>query len=276
MEYQEIERTIIKKFRKKLWCRFARSIDEYDLVSDGDKIAVCISGGKDSMLLAKLFQELHRHGRIHFELEFIVMNPGYNEKNIDLIKENLARLNIPAQIFESNIFDVVDDYGGASPCYLCARMRRGALYSKAQELGCNKIALGHHFNDVIETIMLNILYAGEYKTMMPKLKSENFEGLELIRPMYYVKEEDIIAWANYNHLTFINCACKMTARQSDSGKRKEIKTLIENLKRINENVDINILRSSENVNIDSIIGYKSNKEKVSFLDNYKDRKEVRK
>lgn len=267
MEYQEIERSIIKKFRKKLWCRFARSIDEYDLVQDGDKIAVCISGGKDSFVLAKLFQELKRHGRINFELEFIVMNPGYNKENLDLIKSNLELLNIPAIIFESNIFDVVDDYGNNSPCYLCARMRRGALYSKAKELGCNKIALGHHFNDVIETIMLNILYAGEYKTMMPKLKSENFEGLELIRPMYYVKEEDIIAWAKYNNLKFINCACKLTSR-TEEGKRKEIKKLIEELKKINENVDINILRSSENVNLDSIIAYKENKEKVNFLDEY--------
>ena len=211
MEYQEIERSIIKKFRKKLWCRFARSIDEYQLVQDGDKIAVCISGGKDSFILAKLFQELKRHGRIDFELEFIVMNPGYNKENLEQIRKNLELLNIPAVIFESNIFDVVDDYGGNSPCYLCARMRRGALYSKAQELGCNKIALGHHFNDVIETIMLNILYAGEYKAMMPKLKSENFPGMELIRPMYYVKEEDIIAWAKYNNLKFINCACKLTS-----------------------------------------------------------------
>ena len=268
MQYQEIERSIIKKFRKKLWCRFARSIDEYELVKDGDKIAVCISGGKDSFLLAKLFQELRRHGRIDFELEFIVMNPGYNKENLDLIKSNLSLLNIPAHIFDSNIFDVVDDYGNNSPCYLCARMRREALYSKAKELGCNKIALGHHFNDVIETIMLNVLYAGEYKTMMPKLKSKNFPGLELIRPMYYVKEEDIVAWVKYNGLKFINCACKLTSRSENDGKRKEIKNLISELKKINENVDINILRSSENVNIDSIIAYKSDKEKTNFLDKY--------
>ena len=268
MECREIERSIIKKFRKTLWCRFVRSIDEYNLVSDNDKIAVCISGGKDSMLLAKMFQELKRHGRINFDLEFIVMNPGYNEKNLNLIKSNLEKLNIPAHIFDSNIFEVADNYGGESPCYLCARMRRGALYSKAQELGCNKIALGHHFNDVIETIVLNILYAGEYKTMMPKLKAENFKGLELIRPMYYVKEEDVIAWAKYNELNFINCACKMTSRREDEGKRKEIKKLIAKLKEINDNVDINILRSSENVNIDSIIAYKEDKKKISFLDKY--------
>ena len=220
------------------------------------------------MLLAKMFQELKRHGRINFDLEFIVMNPGYNEENLNLIKSNLEKLNIPAHIFDSNIFEVADNYGGESPCYLCARMRRGALYSKAQELGCNKIALGHHFNDVIETIMLNILYAGEYKTMMPKLKAENFKGLELIRPMYYVKEEDVIAWAKYNELNFINCACKMTSRREDEGKRKEIKKLIAKLKEINDNVDINILRSSENVNIDSIIAYKEDKKKISFLDKY--------
>lgn len=268
MEYQEIERSIIKKFRKKLWCRFVRSIEEYDLVKDNDKIAVCISGGKDSFLLAKLFQELRRHKRINFELEFIVMNPGYNEENLTLIKNNLEKLNIPAHIFESNIFDVVNTYGENSPCYLCARMRRGALYSKAKELGCNKIALGHHFNDIIETIMLNILYAGEYKSMMPKLKSKNFPGLELIRPMYYIKEEDIIAWSKYNGLHFIDCACKLTSRKENEGKRKEVKKLIEELKKINENVDINILRSCENVNIDSIVGYKNGEEKVNFLDKY--------
>jgi len=268
MDYKEIERSIIKKFRKKIWCRFARSIDEYNLINDGDKIAVCISGGKDSMLLAKLLQELKRHGRINFDLEFIVMNPGYQEDNLNLIKENLEKLNIPALIFDSNIFNVVDDYGGNSPCYLCARMRRGALYSKAKELGCNKIALGHHFNDIIETIMLNILYAGEYKTMMPKLKSENFEGLELIRPMYYVKEEDIVDWAKYNNLKFINCACKVTSRTDNEGKRKEVKNLIEELKKVNENVDINILRSSENVNLDSVIAYKIDKKTHNFKDKY--------
>lgn len=268
MECREIERSIIKKFRKTLWCRFARGIDEYKLVEDNDKIAVCISGGKDSFLLAKLFQELHRHGKIKFELKFIVMNPGYNEENLNLIKSNLDILNIDAQIFESNIFDVVDNYGNNSPCYLCARMRRGALYNKAKELGCNKIALGHHFNDIIETILLNVLYAGEYKTMMPKLKSENFLGLELIRPMYYVKEEDIKAWVKYCGLHFINCACKVTSSCDHEGKRKEIKKLIEELKKINENVDINILRSSENINLNSVIAYKENDVKVNFLDKY--------
>lgn len=268
MSTLEIERSIIKKFRKKLWCRFVRAVDEYKLVNDGDRIAICISGGKDSMLLAKLFQELKRHGKINFSLEFIVMNPGYNEKNLNKIKENLEILGIPAIIFESDIFDVVDKIGGDSPCYLCARMRRGALYQKAKDLGCNKIALGHHFNDVIETILLNVLYAGEYKAMMPKLKSTNFPDMELIRPMYYVKEEDIIAWSNYNNLTFINCACKMTSREEKKGKRYEVKKLIEKLKEKDENVDINILRSSENVHLDSIIAYKSSGEKNHFLDRY--------
>lgn len=268
MEYRDIEKSIIKKYRKKLWCRFARAIDEYKMISNGDKIAVCISGGKDSMLLAKMLEELKRHGQINFGLEFIVMNPGYNKENLDLIKKNLKRLNIEAHIFKSNIFAVADDYGGNSPCYLCARMRRGALYSKAEELGCNKIALGHHFNDVIETIMLNILYAGEYKTMMPKLKSDNFNDMELIRPMYYVKEEDIISWAKYNELNFINCACKLTSRKENEGKRKEVKNLINELKKVNENVDINILRSSENVNFDAIIGYKKDNDKNNFLDKY--------
>jgi len=268
MEARNIEKSIIKKYRKTLWSRFVRAIDEYNLIEENDKIAVCISGGKDSMLLAKLMQELKRHGQIKFELEFIVMDPGYNEKNFNLIKENLERLNIDAKIYDSDIFAVVDNYGNNSPCYLCARMRRGFLYSKAQSLGCNKIALGHHFNDIIETIMLNILYAGEYKTMMPKLKSENFEGLELIRPMYYIKEEDIVSWAKYNELNFINCACKVTESKNE-GKRQEVKQLIEDLKKINENVDINILRSSENINLDAIIGYKKNNKKVNFLEEYK-------
>lgn len=266
--HTDIERSIIKKFRKKIWRRFVRAVEEFKLVNDNDKIAVCISGGKDSMLLAKLLEELQRHGKIKFDLKFIVMDPGYNQKNLELIKTNLDKLKIDAEIFKSDIFDVVETNGGQSPCYLCARMRRGCLYNKAQELGCNKIALGHHFNDVIETIMLNILYAGEYKTMMPKLKSTNFKGLELIRPMYFVKEEDIIAWAKSNGLTFINCACKMTSRTENEGKRKEIKSLIKSLKQINDNVDINILKSSYNINIESIIEYKKNNKKSNFLDKY--------
>lgn len=264
---RDIEKSIIKKYRKTLWSRFIRAIDEYELITDNDKIAVCISGGKDSFLLAKLMQELHRHGTIKFDLVFIVMDPGYQKEAMALINKNLLDLQIDAKIFKSDIFEVANKYGMESPCYLCARMRRGFLYSKAKELGCNKIALGHHFNDIIETIMLNILYAGEYKTMMPKLKSENFEGLELIRPMYYIKEEDIISWAKFNNLNFINCACSVTKR--NDGKRLEIKNLIKNLKNINENVDINILRSSENVNLDAIIGYKKNNKKTIFLKEYK-------
>ena len=266
--HTEIERSIIKKFRKKIWRRFVRAVEEFKLVNDNDKIAVCISGGKDSMLLAKLLEELKRHGKIKFDLKYIVMDPGYNTKNLELIKTNLDKLNIDAEIFQSDIFDIVETNGGQSPCYLCARMRRGCLYNKAKELGCNKIALGHHFDDVIETIMLNILYAGEYKTMMPKLKSTNFKGLELIRPMYFVKEEDIIAWAKSNDLKFIDCACKMTSRTDNEGKRKEIKELIKNLKQINDNVDINILKSSYNINMESIIEYKKNNKKSNFLDKY--------
>ena len=270
MELKEIERSIIKKYRKTLWTRFVRAVSEYKLINDGDSIAICISGGKDSMLMAKLFQELKHHGKVNFDIKFLVMNPGYNKENLDLIKKNLDILGIDAKIYESDIFEVSEKLDNEKPCYMCARMRRGFLYSKAKEIGCNKIALGHHFDDVIETIMLNILYAGEYKTMMPKLKSTNFKNMELIRPMYYIKECDIIAWSKFNDLKFINCACKFTNRSGneDEGKREEMKNLIKSLKEINDNVDINILRSSENINIDAIIGYKNNKGKVNFLDNY--------
>ncbi|MEG1900038.1 MAG: ATP-binding protein [Bacilli bacterium] len=269
MEYLEIEKSIIKKYRKTIWSRFIRGIKEYELVKDNDKIAVCISGGKDSFLLAKCFEELKRHGQIKFGLEFIVMNPGYNEDNLELLKNNLNKLNIKAHIFNTNIFDVVEKNNRDSFCYLCARMRRGFLYNKAKELGCNKIALGHHFDDVIETILLNIFYAGSYKTMMPKLKSDNYEGIELIRPLYYVKEEDIIAWSKSNELKFLDCACKMTTSKED-GKRKEIKQLIKNLRNVYENIDINIMRSSENVNLDAVIGYKTRNKKTSFLDDYEE------
>ena len=265
-ETRQIEKSIIKKFRKQIWSKFIRAIDEFQLISDNDKIAVCISGGKDSMLLAKCFQELERHGRKNFSLEFIVMDPGYDKKNLDLIKSNLDKLGIPANIFKSTILNVTEKI--ENPCYLCARMRRGYLYARAKELGCNKIALGHHFDDVIETIMLNIIYAGEYKTMMPKLVSQNFEDMELIRPFYFIKEKDIIAWAKYNNLEFINCACAYTKKKVD-GKRKEIKKLIESLVDKYENADINILRSSYNINLDAIIEYKVDGKKINFLDNYK-------
>lgn len=265
--YKDIENSIIKKFRKKIWARFIRAINEYELVQAGDKIAVCISGGKDSFLLAKCLEELKRHGKINFSLEYLIMDPGYNKENINLIKQNLKSLNLKATIITSDIFNIITKEKGTSPCYLCARMRRGFLYSKAHELGCNKIALGHHFNDVIETIMLNIIYAGEYKTMMPKLVSDNFANMELIRPLYYVKEEDIKAWALYNNLNFLNCACKVTLNKGDS-KRQEIKELIKTLTAKYKNADINIMRSSENINLEAIIGYRQKKDKKLFLDNY--------
>lgn len=269
MDYIEIEKTIVKKFRKTIWCRFVRCINEYKLIEENDKIMVCISGGKDSMLLAKCFEELHKHSKFKFDVCYVVMNPGYRKENLELLHDNLKKLNIDAEIFDSDIFKVVDKIAHDEPCYMCARMRRGVLYNKAQELGCNKIALGHHFDDVIETILLNVLYAGEYKTMMPKLHSVNFKGIELIRPFYFVHEDDIKAWAKYCDLKFLNCACSVTTGEIES-KRKEIKELIKNLKKINNNVDINILRSSENINIDSILGYKENGVKHSFLEEYDD------
>lgn len=269
MDYKDIEKSIVKKYRKEIWVRFVRAINDYELIQEGDKIMCCISGGKDSMLLAKCFEELKRHGKMNFDVKYVVMNPGYKEENINLLKENIKKLNIDAEIFNSDIFQVCDKISKENPCYLCARMRRGVLYNHAKEIGCNKIALGHHFDDVIETILLNILYAGEYKTMLPKLKSENFEGLELIRPFYYVHEEDIKSWVKYNELKFLNCACSLTdgSLEKDS-KRKEIKELIKMLRTVNKNVDINILRSSENVNLEGILGYRKNKEKHSYLEEY--------
>ena len=271
-KYRIIEKTIIKTYRKEIWSRFIKAIQEYKLIEENDKIMVCISGGKDSFLLAKCIQELKRHGKINFEAEYVVMNPGYAQKNINLIKENIEKLNIPAQIFESNIFEAVNNMETKSPCYMCARMRRGHLYSKAKELGCNKIALGHHFDDVIETTLLSMLYGAEIKTMMPKLKSENFEGLELIRPLYLVKEASIITWKNYNELTFLNCACKFTEEANideTKSKRKEVKELIKNLRKINPNVDYNIFKSIDNINLNCILGTKLNGEYKSFLEDYK-------
>ena len=265
-KYVEIERSIIKKFRKDIWSKFIKAISDYELIKENDNIMVCISGGKDSFLLAKCIQELIKHGKFPFTAHYVVMDPGYNKVNRQLIEKNAKLLNVPIEIFETNIFDVTAKVEG-NPCYLCARMRRGYLYSKAKELGCNKIALGHHFDDVIETILLNVLYAGEYKTMMPKLKSTNFEGLELIRPFYYVHESDIKSWVNYMGLHFLNCACSVTDG-SVSSKRKEVKELISNLKKNNKNVDINILRSSYNVNLDAIVGFKENGKTGSFLDKY--------
>lgn len=270
-KYKEIEKSIIKKYRKDIWSKFIKAVKEYELINENDNVMVCISGGKDSFLMAKCIQELKRHGKFNFDVHYVVMNPGYNEKNLNLIKENAKILNIPIETFESNIFEVVTNIE-KSPCYLCARMRRGCLYSKAKELGCNKISLGHHFDDVIETTLLSMFYGSEIKTMMPKLCSTNFEGLELIRPLYLVKESDIISWKNSNDLTFINCACKFTEKSyidDTESKREEIKKLIKNLKKINSNVDHNIFKSLDNVNLNCILGTKKNGIYKSFLDDYK-------
>ena len=270
--YKEIEKSIIKKYRKEIWSKFVKAVKEYELISENDKIMVCISGGKDSFLLAKCFQEIIKHGKFKFDAHYVVMNPGYKKENIELIKKNSEELNIPIEIFESDIFEVVDTISSESPCYLCARMRRGFLYNKAKELGCNKIALGHHFDDVIETTLLSMFYGAELKTMMPKLHSTNFEGLELIRPLYLVKEQDIISWAKFNNLKFLNCACKFTEKNhnelENSSKRKEIKQLIKDLKKINKNIDHNIFKSVDNVNLNCILGTTKNGKKKSFLEDY--------
>ena len=272
---KDIERSIIKKFRKPIWRRFTKAIREYELVQDGDKIAVCISGGKDSMLMAKLFQELSRHGKKNFEVVFLVMNPGYNEINYQTIKDNAQILNVPITVFESDIFNIVASEE-QSPCYLCARMRRGYLYSKAKELGCNKIALGHHYDDVIETILMGMLYGAQVQTMMPKLHSTNFEGMELIRPLYLIREADIIHWANYNDLHFIQCACRFTEHCASCGgtekgsKRAEIKELIHELAQKDPVIEYNIFRSVVNVNLNTVIGYKQDGVRHNFLDTYDD------
>ena len=274
---KDIERSIIKKFRKPIWRRFTKAIREYELVQDGDKIAVCISGGKDSMLMAKLFQELSRHGKKNFEVVFLVMNPGYNEINYQTIKDNAKILNVPITVFESDIFNIVAAEE-QSPCYLCARMRRGYLYSKAKELGCIKIALGHHYDDVIETILMGMLYGAQVQTMMPKLHSTNFEGMELIRPLYLIREADIIHWANYNDLHFIQCACRFTEHCASCGgtekgsKRAEIKELIHELAKKDPVIEYNIFRSVENVNLNTVIGYKQDGVRHNFLDTYDEQK----
>lgn len=275
-KYKEIERSLITKYRKPIWRKFVKGVQEYDLIQEGDKIAVCISGGKDSMLMAKLLQELQRHGKYKFELVFLVMNPGYNEINKQTIINNAKLLNIPITMFETQIFDIVAEVD-ESPCYLCARMRRGHLYKHAKELGCNKIALGHHFNDVVETVLMGMFYGGQVQTMMPKLHSKNFEGMELIRPMYLIEEDDIIAWKTYHELTFIQCACRFTENCSicDNGgggsKRQEMKVLIKKLKKNNPNIDKNIFRSMHNVNLDTLIGYHTATEQYNFLDTYQER-----
>ncbi len=272
-KYLEIERSLITKYRKPIWRKFVKGIKQYDLIKEGDKIAVCMSGGKDSMILAKLMQELQRHGNMKFELVFMVMDPGYNPINRQTIINNAKLLNIPITMFETDIFDIVAEVD-ESPCYLCARMRRGYLYQEAKKLGCNKIALGHHFNDVVETIMMGMFYGGQVQTMMPKLHSQNFEGMELIRPMYLVEEDDIIAWKTYHDLTFIQCACRFTENCTlcDNGgggsKRQEMKILLKKLKKTNPNIDKNIFRSVHNVNLDTIIGYHTKSEEYNFLDDY--------
>ena len=271
----DVEKSIRKKFRKSIWCKFTKAINQYELVKEGDCVAVCISGGKDSMLMAKLFQELLKHGKANFELVFLVMNPGYNEDNWKIIQDNAKVLGIPLTVFETQIFDTVADID-KNPCYLCARMRRGYLYSHAKELGCNKIALGHHFDDVIETILMGMFYGGKVETMMPKLHSQNFEGMELIRPMYLIKEDDIIAWRDYNQLNFIQCACRFTENCVSCGggrgsKRDEMKELIKEFRKQGDTIEKNIFRSVHNVNLRTIIGYHKDDMEYNFLDDYNER-----
>ncbi len=271
-KYQEVERSIIKKYRKSIWSNFVKAVKEYYLINENDSIMVCISGGKDSFLMAKCIQEIKRHGKINFEAKYVVMNPGYSEHNKELIIQNAKELNIPIEMFESDIFNVVTNIESKSPCYLCARMRRGYLYNKAQELGCNKIALGHHFDDVIETSLLSMFYGAEVKTMLPKLHSENFKGLELIRPLYLVKEKDIISWAKSNELKFLNCACKFTEEHYEeydgTSKRKEMKELISYMRKMNPNIDHNLFTSLANINMDAILGYRKDGILHSFLEEY--------
>ena len=267
-----IEQSIIKKFRKPIWRAFTRALNTYDLIQEGDKIAVCISGGKDSMLMAKLFQELKKHGKFQFETVFLVMNPGYNADNWKIIQDNAKLLGIPLTVFESDIFDTVATIE-QNPCYLCARMRRGHLYAQAKALGCNKIALGHHFDDVIETILMGMLYSGKVETMMPKLHSKNFEGMELIRPLYMVKEADIEAWRDYHQLHFIQCACRFTENCATCGgekgsKRDEMTDLIKHFRQVSDVIEYNIFNSVHNINLRTVIGYHKDDQEYNFLDDY--------
>ena len=263
----EIERSIITTYRKSIWTKFIKAIVDYKLVSEGDKIAVAISGGKDSLIMAKLFQELQHYGKVNFELEFIAMDPGYHENIRELLIDNCKHLNIPVKIFESSVFRIIDNIAKDYPCYMCAKMRRGALYAKAQELGCNKLALGHHFNDVVETTMLNILYSGNFKTMLPKLKAQNFESMELIRPLYYIEEQYIEDFTQISGIWPLNCAC-MVAAKKIGNKRHEIKDLVKELKKNFSDVDKSIFRSAQNVNMDSILGWQKSGENYSYLDFY--------
>lgn len=269
---QDVETSIVKKFRKEIWLRFIAAIKEYRLIQPGDKIAVCISGGKDSMLMAKCMQHLQKYSEFPFEAEYMVMDPGYNEINRALVLENAQLLELPIHLFSTNIYDVVAGVEG-TPCYLCARMRRGYLYHEAQKLGCNKIALGHHFDDVVETILMSMFYGSEVKTMMPKLHSEHFPGMELIRPLYMVREEDILAWRRYNGLSFIQCACRLTENCVFGGgggdsKRFEMKRLVKQLRQLDPAIDRNIFTSIHNVNLDAVIGWRQGRERHSFLDTY--------
>lgn len=270
--YKEIERSIIKRFRKEIWAKFVKAVKDYKLINEGDKVMVCISGGKDSFLLAKCVEELKKHGGVNFDACYVCMNPGYNELNKQMILKNAKILNVDLEMFESDIFDVANTLNEKSPCYMCARMRRGHLYNKAKELGCNKIALGHHFDDVVETTLLSMFYGSEVKTMLPKLHSENFEGLELIRPLYLVKEANVLAWCKYNNLTFINCACKFTDRVSKSdehiSKRKEMKELIKKLREMNPDIDYNIFKAMDNVNLNCVLGTRKDGVHKSFMEDY--------
>lgn len=266
---KEIEKSIIKKYRKYLWSKFMKAIKDFELISEGDKVAVAISGGKDSTLMALLFKELQLHGNVKFDLEYIVADPGYHEDIKDLMLKNYEYLNIPVKVFESGIFDIVDNIAKDYPCYMCAKMRRGALYSKVKELGCNKLALGHHFDDVIETTLLNILYTGSFKTMLPKLRSTNFIGLELIRPLYYIEEKHIVRFIKNSGILPLNCAC-MVAAERTGNKRYEIKDMILELEGKIDNLKVNIFRATQNVNIEAILGWQKEGKKYSYLDFYDD------
>lgn len=277
---QQVERSIITKYRKLIWNKFMKGIIDYKLIDENDNIMVCMSGGKDSFLLAKCIQELQRHGKFPFKARFVVMNPGYSERNVNLIKENAEKLDIPIEMFESDIFEVVDTTTFRNPCYLCARMRRGFLYNKAKELGCNKIALGHHFDDAIETTLLSMFYGAELKTMLPKLHSTNFEEVDLIRPLYLVKEQSIISWKNYNDLTFLNCACRFTERNANTddltSKRIVMKELIKNLRKEYKEIDYNIYKSMDNVNLECVLGTKYHGEYHSFMEDFDKEKQIQK
>lgn len=265
--YREVEKNLIKKNRKELWSKFIKAIKDYNLIKENDKIMVCISGGKDSFILAKLLQELKRHGQTKFEVGFVVMNPGYKKEVLQKIMDNAALLNIPIEVFSNDIFKVSTSLNPTNPCYMCARMRRGYLYDYAKSNGYNKIALGHHYDDVIETILMSVIYGGEFKTMLPKLKSKNFEGMELIRPMYYIREKDIINFSKNNNLTFINCACSFTENNIE-GKRKEIKNLIKELEKNNKYVPYNIFKSTEKVNLETLLSYTKNDVIYDIYDDY--------